>query len=419
MTCNCMCKSICKRCPFHQLGQPEPPSFQMTVARPFSNITPTTSGAFPDSLGIGHCLTTPPRYSGVSPEDSMDEPLIYDVGEAVALICRETKETPEHVRLVMDLKDRFMELAGIARCSETDQEALAQERLLYAELLPDPESPEFDRDALLWYMDEASGLEAVRTARILAAEMLYLEQAGIADPGAQEEYLAWVEELQTFENWDPDKEGSEPDRIPPERPRARHLSSFSDYKNEPLVCPECGWKGTWVEGSHDYFDSLVDCSCPADGCSGPMLAIVAHPTIAEWEEHKACLSPAEQAFGDAQVVFQEAFKAAALKDAAQLPDLEGEALDLVWDKEGAETVLRHEGREMWREPSVWEGYSRFMEVLALLKERYGLRLRDVAPTPASEMDLYGEKTTAYLQIDEALKGLWKVWGTTHSDQPGQ
>jgi len=35
-----------------------------------------------------------------------------------------------------------------------------------------------------------------------------------------------------------------------------------------------------------------------------MLAIVSNPTIEEWEDHKASLSAAEQAFGDAQVAVQ-------------------------------------------------------------------------------------------------------------------
>jgi len=208
----------------------------------------------------------------------MDEPLVYNVDEALALICRETGEQQEHVRLVLELKDRFMELAGIASCPDTDQESLAQERLLFAELLPDIKSPEFDRDALLWYMNKTSDLAAVRTAKILAAEMQYLEQAGIADKGGHADYLAWVEELDASENWDPENEELEPETIHGTAsivdPRPRQLSYFSDYKNEPLLCPECGWRGTWKEGSHDYFESLADCSCPAKGCSGPMLAIV-------------------------------------------------------------------------------------------------------------------------------------------------
>lgn len=347
----------------------------------------------------------------------MEEPLIYDVGEAVALICRETKETPEHVRLVMDLKDRFMELAGIASCSETDQEALAKERLLYAEILPDPGVREFDRDALLWYMEKASGLEAVRTAKILAAEMLYLEQAGIVEPGSHEEYVAWVEELEAFENWDPEKENLESEPTPSTHDRPRHLSYFSDYENEPLVCPECGWRGAWTEGLHEHFESLVDCSCPAKGCSGPMLAIVSHPTVDEWADQKGSLSTAEQAYGDAQVAFQKKFEAVSLKDASQLPELEGEGLDLVWDKDGAETVLRHEGREIWREPSLWGSYTRFMEVLILVKARYGNRIRDFAPAPGSQMDLYGDEITAYRQVDNARAELRNDWEISRGRNP--
>ena len=185
---------------------------------------------------------------------------------------------------------------------------------------------------------------------------------------------------------------------------ARHLSYFSDYKNEPLVCPLCGWQGTWAEGDHEFFESLVDCSCPA--CpSAPMLAIVASPTHDEWEDHRARLSPAEQAFGDAQITFQKNFAAKSLKDSSQLPDLKEEALNLEWDQDGKETVLRNADIEIWREPALWDGYLRFLDVLVILKARYGLRLRDLKPTAASMDFLLGDNISASSILANARAGI--------------
>jgi len=181
---------------------------------------------------------------------------------------------------------------------------------------------------------------------------------------------------------------------------ARQLSYFSDYKNEPLVCPECDWHGTWSQGSHEYFDSLADCSCPSkSGCSGPILAIVANPTSAEYEENRERLSAAEKAFGDAQVAFQKHFDEVALKEVNQLPDLQGDALNLVWDQEGEETVLRKADVEIWREPAVWDGYQRF------LKARYGSRLQDLEPTEASMENLLGDNSAASSIVADARAGI--------------
>jgi hypothetical protein len=46
-------------------------------------------------------------------------------------------------------------------------------------------------------------------------------------------------------------------------------------------------------------------------------------------------------------------------------------------------VLRHGDREIWREPAYYESYQRFAEVYEILRERYGPRLAEVRPTPAS------------------------------------
>ena len=50
-----------------------------------------------------------------------------------------------------------------------------------------------------------------------------------------------------------------------------------DWKTEMLECPVCHWRGTFEEGAVEYYEALMDCSCPkCNWSTAPMLAIVAY-----------------------------------------------------------------------------------------------------------------------------------------------
>jgi len=51
-------------------------------------------------------------------------------------------------------------------------------------------------------------------------------------------------------------------------------------------------------------------------------------------------------------------------------------------------------RTIWREMAVFEGYKRFERVAAILKDQYGSRLKELAPTPRSTLYLHGDSLTA-------------------------
>lgn len=84
--------------------------------------------------------------------------------------------------------------------------------------------------------------------------------------------------------------------------------------------------------------------------------------------------------------------------AADLPELAGEELRFVWDTSGGDTDPRtsilHEGGILWTEPARWEGISRFVAVVGLLRERYGERFAELAPTQRSWLYLYGDDMSA-------------------------
>lgn len=183
----------------------------------------------------------------------------------------------------------------------------------------------------------------------------------------------------------------------------KKLLTYWEYDREaPITCPDCGWSGRGAD-NEDYFEELLDVRCPE--CDR-MLLIVSFPTAAETRAAAAAGNPQAQAELP-NVDQRDAFLARAteleLKQASQLPELKGERLIIDWDLDERDgehwTVLRHDRQEIWRELAYFEGYKRFATVFTLLQERYGTRLAEVRPMPASETYLYGDKLSAPETID--------------------
>jgi hypothetical protein len=100
-----------------------------------------------------------------------------------------------------------------------------------------------------------------------------------------------------------------------------------------------------------------------------------------------------------------------LVSAAQLPELEGERLTLIWDQLEAETLISHAGSVVWQERTGWEVYDRFEDIAVILKEKYGKRLTDLLPTSRSLFALYGDSTAALFRVERARASL----GRTNQD----
>ena len=77
---------------------------------------------------------------------------------------------------------------------------------------------------------------------------------------------------------------------------AKHFSYYDDWKNEILICPNCGWSGTFMQGSVELYSELMDSSCPVcEYLESPMLAITSFPTLEEMEANFDRLSEEEKA----------------------------------------------------------------------------------------------------------------------------
>ena len=180
---------------------------------------------------------------------------------------------------------------------------------------------------------------------------------------------------------------------------SKSFSYYDDWKPAMLECPKCGWKGTFEEGSVEYHNALIDSSCPRCEERPPILAMVSFPTIKESEENWEKLSDSEKQRVQEHKRWRTEYHAAKLTSPEQLPDISGETVSLCWDYKRGDTnqpttIIRHGDTEIWRELCSFECYRRYGEVVEILKEKYGTRLVDVEPTPASETYLYGDRLSA-------------------------
>ena len=189
----------------------------------------------------------------------------------------------------------------------------------------------------------------------------------------------------------------------------KHFRYYDDWKNEVLICPDCGWSGTFEQGMVYYHRDVMHTACPTcPYAEWNILAIVSFPTLEETEANFDRLSEFEKAVLASRKRFIAEHESRGLRSADQLPDLSASQISLSWDFTGEgdwegskQTVIRHGERIVWTEPAFWEGYGRFVEVVSILKAKYGERLVDVVPTEASELYLYGDCFSACGVVKQA------------------
>jgi len=189
-------------------------------------------------------------------------------------------------------------------------------------------------------------------------------------------------------------------------PVSGHIRNYWDYDRNVDI--SCGWAGPAREGE-GFFEQLLDVRCPE--CDRALFKVL-FPTSEETRAAAAAGNPRAQAeltHLDARESFLERAARLELKKAAHLPDLDGDRLVIDWDFDDRDaekwTVLRHGGKEVWRELAYYEGYERFAAVFKLLRERYGSRLAEVRPTPASATYLYGDTWASETRASKTINRL--------------
>ncbi|MBK5233367.1 MAG: hypothetical protein JJE13_10355 [Thermoleophilia bacterium] len=162
--------------------------------------------------------------------------------------------------------------------------------------------------------------------------------------------------------------------------------NWYEFDEDEVITCKCGWSGT-SKGNLEIQKLSFFFECPE--CSRA-LAVFDYPTVELTKSMAA--SGNEKAKGELEGAlrrenFLDRAKVQELAGPEQLPDLEGDDLVIEWDFEGNEgkngdsfTILRHEGKEIWREVAYYEGIDRFERVLWILREKYGTRIAELRPT---------------------------------------
>ncbi len=172
---------------------------------------------------------------------------------------------------------------------------------------------------------------------------------------------------------------------------------FDNWKTESLACLKCGWHGTIDTDSTGEYDQLLDFHCPK--CN-VMLAIINFPTLDEIREHPDKLSAAEKGFYAQRMELDAEFEKTNLESPDQLPAISADplvlVLDIEFDSRGETagptyTTIKHAGQVIWREPAYYECVARFNEMVKILRQKYGDRLKALIPTSASHTYLYGDR----------------------------
>jgi hypothetical protein len=129
-----------------------------------------------------------------------------------------------------------------------------------------------------------------------------------------------------------------------------------------------------------------------------MLLVVPYPTFQQTKE--AAAAGNMEAIADLPNVQAcearwEEFESIKLTSPDQLPDVEGEPLHFIWDRDVGETIAIKLGeRVLWREPEWYECWPRFNQIKAILIAKYGHRFSSLTPTERSEIMLFGDSLTA-------------------------
>jgi hypothetical protein len=144
------------------------------------------------------------------------------------------------------------------------------------------------------------------------------------------------------------------------------------------------------------------------------LAIVTHPLTKESRKHWDRLDSSQRQAVKKVEERAALFESENLATADQLPELGGDDLVFEWDIQDkktdsgeVKTVIRFEGKTVWKEPAFYEGYRRYGEVAEILKAKYGRRLRDLVPTDESKLYLYGDSSYAPESVAQCRQELRK------------
>jgi hypothetical protein len=181
---------------------------------------------------------------------------------------------------------------------------------------------------------------------------------------------------------------------------------YDPWKTYDYTCSACSWHGKG--GDLAYGEIGSDCMelvCPV--CR-ELLVLIMYPTVEDSRANWDKLSESERSNIEQVEAFRADFQSRKLREPSPLPDICESSFVLYWDFDDSsrEMLIKHQEQIIHREPAIFEGYERFIEVAQILRNRYGEALRDLIPTESSEVYLYGDHLAAPQKVDLAREQIF-------------
>ena len=174
---------------------------------------------------------------------------------------------------------------------------------------------------------------------------------------------------------------------------------YSNWQHEIFACAVCGWTGTVSHQDLDVGDAAAIIECPKCQKS---LGVVLYPSLRDTREAAVqgdqgaiAALPGFAARVKKNWDLLKKFAQEKIDSADQLPELEGESLEFVWDfVNGSDgeyyQVIRAGEKELWWEFAFFNNLRRFEEVKHLLRKKYGARFKSLTPTAEAVEWLVGD-----------------------------
>ena len=191
---------------------------------------------------------------------------------------------------------------------------------------------------------------------------------------------------------------------------------FEKWRTDDFDCPKCKWRGKGSElRQGELYDYCYEVICPS--CEEHITA-VQFPSIQEALDNQDKLSEDERRDVLAAKRRRDEYERVKLHSPSDLPDIHEPAFiltwDVVWKSERDQIEIKHGDKVIFTEPGGYEEYEKFIEVARIVRERYGEAVRDLVPTEASRLNLYGDKLGSPGHVEIERK---RNFGPQAGDEP--
>lgn len=182
---------------------------------------------------------------------------------------------------------------------------------------------------------------------------------------------------------------------------------YEEWLQKEYTCEGCSWQGN-AEASvrgRMHQGIYLDLNCPQ---CGDLLDVVIFEQGNTCEHKKEGMTEEQLKETEQAEAEERQYREQCLSSTGQLPELPEGELSMVWDQHEGETRILHGDTMVWSEPVAYEGFARYERIALLLKEKYGDRVKDLAPTDRSQLFLYGDYAPALEYLRKVRKELFGV-----------